>query len=100
MARHFNGVYSVRAGSRGAKQSSNVSINSDVWKCEKGHINPKFELVDERSTGGSVHRTEVTTCKQCAAQQSVQQTACPVPHPQQDFEFICDLCGEHVPARH
>jgi hypothetical protein len=33
-----------------------------------------------------------------AARQSEQRTACPVPHPQQDFEFICDLCGEHVPA--
>jgi hypothetical protein len=34
-----------------------------------------------------------------AAQQQGGQGACPVPHPQMDFEFICDLCGEHIPAR-
>lgn len=34
-----------------------------------------------------------------AAQQSGQGTDCPVSHQQQDFEYICDLCGQHIPAR-
>jgi hypothetical protein len=49
---------------------------------------------------------ESVTCPAClerrplqAAQQQGGQGACPVPHPQMDFEFICDLCGEHIPAR-
>jgi hypothetical protein len=27
------------------------------------------------------------------------KSICPNPHPQADFEFICDLCGMYVPAR-
>jgi hypothetical protein len=66
MTRHFNGVYSVRAGYHGVRKSGGaININSDFWTCENGHRNPKFELVDDRASGGSVHRQQVKTCKQC-----------------------------------
>ena len=71
MARHFNGVYSVRAGYHGVRKSGGaININSDFWTCENGHRNPAFELVDERATGGFVYRKKVTACKQCAADQA------------------------------
>ena len=66
----FNGTYSFRSGYHGVRKSASaININSDFWTCANGHRNPKFELVDERSIGGFVHRQQVVSCKQCAAQQ-------------------------------
>jgi hypothetical protein len=76
MTRHFNGVYSVRSGSHGARKTSGaISINSDFWTCENGHRNPKFELVDERASGGFVHRQQVTICRQCTMLPPTNDTA-------------------------
>jgi len=67
----FNGTYSFRSGYHGVRKSaSGINISSDFWTCPNGHRNSSFELVDDRAKGGFVHREKVTTCKQCAAQQS------------------------------
>ena len=64
----FNGSYSFRPGYHGArKQSSAININVDFWTCDNGHRNPKYELVDERTSGGFVRRQQVASCKQCAS---------------------------------
>lgn len=75
----FNGTYSYRAGYHGVRKSTSaININSDFWTCANGHRNPKFELVDERSRGGFVHKQAVTSCKQCAAQLRRAVDAAPV----------------------
>ena len=69
----FNGSYSVRSGYHGVRKSvSGININSDFWIWANGDRNPKFELVDERSVGGCVHRQQVASCKQCAAKQTLR----------------------------
>jgi len=81
----FNGVYSYRAGCRGARKSTSaININSDFWTCAEGHRNPNFELVDDRAKGGFVHREKVSACKQCISVTSQER-------------FIlskCDRCGK------
>jgi hypothetical protein len=39
------------------------------------HRNPKFELVDERASGGFVHRQQVTICRQCTMLPPTNDTA-------------------------
>lgn len=72
MTRHFNGAYSVRAGYHGARNKSGVTVGIDLWYCEKGHCNPSTELIDERATGGFVHRQRVTKCKVCQTERPIE----------------------------
>lgn len=67
MAR-FNGLYSFRPGYHGALKSQ-TGGGLETWTCPNGHINPRFELVDERGAGLFVRQQKITICKRCAAQQ-------------------------------